>query len=213
MCCALATHLSFWRALAWSGLLVSNPSVLCRDSWLPTGSLLSLWRSWLYSSSKLDESLYLCHYLFNCFLFLLTIAWLSESVDKCVLWGIWCVCHVLWCCPVITTPWTVGPLIPITKGRIRPLTLISFMQKPPVIFHCNATMLVILDLKLPLFFCCPVMYGLRCGWSLSGMLQHTAQKRERVWEKEKKQFWRIFFRVALRQLNTAEQQCHEVTGT
>lgn len=152
MCWALATHLSFWRPLAWSGLSISNPSVLCRDSLVPTGSLLSLWRSRLNgSSANLLKVLYL--YLnvyltiYSCFMFpvFLTLAWLSEYVENVS-------CDESDAC---TVSFDVSrrsgvhgkrvTLIPSTKGRIRPMTLISLMQKTPVIFHCNATVLVILD--------------------------------------------------------------------
>ena len=144
------THLSFWRPLAWSGLSVSNPSVLCRDSLLPTGSLLSLWRSRLNGGScQLAESfyLYLTIYLtVSCFLFLLTLACLSECVNKCFfLWWIRCLCYLLWCCQAIRSPWKEGDFNPEHQRQNKANDFDLPHAKNPVIFHCNATVLLILD--------------------------------------------------------------------
>ena len=215
MCWALTTHLSSWRPFAKSGLSVSNPSVLCRASLLPTGSLLSLCRSKLNNRScQLDESLYLCvnvystvsclpFHFYNC---------LVESVCwQMFLWGIRCLCYLLWCCPAIRSPWNGGNFNPEHQRQNKATDFdLPLAKKKPCNFPLQCHHAGNIGLKTPSFLLLSTHVWPEVWMrSVRDAAPYCTKEMQSEGGTEKKQFWHIFFSATVRQFSTAGLQFHE----
>lgn len=157
----------------------------------------------------------MCQCLFNCFLhpfsFLQLPGWVSmltnvfcEESDACAT-----------CFDVAQRSGARGTrvtLIPSTRGRIRPLTLISLLQKKPCNFPLQCHHAGSIGLKTPSFLLLST-HAWPEVWMRSvrdAAPYCTKEMQSEGGGTEKKQFWHIFFfSVTVRQFSTAGQQFPE----